>query len=283
MAIPKKVVERIKQQIKRYQTILADAKGRDISEADTVTILVDMLSDVFGYNKYAEVTKEFAIRGTYCDLAVKVGADTRFLIEAKAIGVPLKDNHVKQAIDYAANIGIEWVVLSSGVHWQIYKVHFQQPIDKSLVFEMDLLQANPRDPQLIECLGNLTREGFTESSMTTFYQQQQVTNRFSLAAMLLSEGVLLALRKEIKRVAPKLKVESAMLAATLRDEVLKREVFESDEAKQAVQFLKKAKRASDRGKAQGKTAASKNDEPRIQEPTPQISNTSAPNGDISHT
>jgi hypothetical protein len=44
-------------------------KDRDVSEADTVTIVKDLLAEVFGYDKYAELTGEFAIRGTYCDLA----------------------------------------------------------------------------------------------------------------------------------------------------------------------------------------------------------------------
>jgi hypothetical protein len=203
-----------------------------------------MLADVFGYNKYTEITKEFAIRGTYCDLAVKVGSDIRFLIEAKAIGVELKDNHVKQAIDYAANEGIDWVVLTNGAFWQIYKVHFKQPIDKTLILEWDVLNANIRDQQLIECLGNLTREGFTQSSMTVFYQQQQTTSRFSLATLLLSEPVLKSLRKEIKKIAPKLKIDTDGLAEIIRGDIFKREILESDEAKQAAQFLKRAMRSA---------------------------------------
>lgn len=251
MAISKRVADRIRQQLKRYQSILTEAKGRDINEPDTVTILIDMLADVFGYNKFTEVTKEFAIKGTYCDLAVKV-EKLRFLIEAKAVGVPLKDNHIKQAIDYAANEGVEWVILTNGVQWQIYKVQFQQPIDKTLVFEVDVLQSNPRDPQIIEYFGNLTKEGFTLSSMETFYRQQQVTSRFSLAELLLNERVLKALRKEVRKIAPKLKIDTETLAATLRNEVLKREVIDSDEAKQATHFLKKASRSASKAKSGGK-------------------------------
>src|SRR5579872_2150282 len=115
MAISKRVIDRIAMQLKRYQVILADAKNRDISESDTVVIVGDMLSDVLGYKKYTEIATEFAIRGTHVDLAVKIGEDIRFLVEAKAIGVLLKDTHVKQAIDYGANHGIEWVILTTGM------------------------------------------------------------------------------------------------------------------------------------------------------------------------
>lgn len=57
--VPKKVSERISQGIKKYQPLLAAAKSRDVGEADTVTLIKDMLSDVFGYDKYSEVTSEY--------------------------------------------------------------------------------------------------------------------------------------------------------------------------------------------------------------------------------
>jgi hypothetical protein len=99
MATPKKALDRIAANLKRYQSILSAAKTRDVSESDTCVIVADMLADLLGYDKYAEVTTEFAIRGTFVDLAVKVDGQVRFLIEVKAIGVDLKDGHVKQAID----------------------------------------------------------------------------------------------------------------------------------------------------------------------------------------
>ncbi len=249
MGISKKVEDRISTQLKRYQAVLVDAKNRDISESDTVVIIVDMLSDVLGYKKYTEITTEHSVRGTYVDLAVKVGKDVRFLVEAKAIGVSLKDNHVKQAIDYGANNGIEWVILTNGLNWQVHKVHFKQPIDHSLVFEMNVLEENPRAPQVIECLGNLSREGFEQSSMTTYYQQQQITNKFSIAALLLSEPLLVALRREIRRLSHGVKIDVDELKGILETEVLKRDVFDGDEARQAAEYVKKASRAAERAKA----------------------------------
>jgi hypothetical protein len=98
MAVSAKVATRISTQLKKYQTVLKAAEQRDISEADIVTIIADMLADVFGYDKYKEVISEHSIRGTSVDLAVTVGEKKRFLIEAKAINIELKDQHVKQAV-----------------------------------------------------------------------------------------------------------------------------------------------------------------------------------------
>ena len=253
MAIAKKVLDRLAQQLKKYQTILSEAKDRDVSESDTVVIIGDMLADMFGYKKYVEITTEFAIRGTYVDLAVKVGSDVRFLIEAKAIGQTLKDAHVKQAIDYGANHGIEWVILTNGFVWQVYKIHFRQPIEKSLIFEIDLLQINAKDAKFLECFGNLSRECFTQSTMTAFFQQQQATSKFSIAALLLSEPMLQALRKELRKFSSSLKIEDEQLAKILQNEVLKRETVDGEEAKQAQDFLKQA--AKQAAKAKAKTAS----------------------------
>src|SRR3954452_19444524 len=96
-SIPKKVTERLTAALKRFQPVLTASKARDDGEADTVMIVTDMLAGVFGYDKYSDVTAEYAIRGTYCDLATKLDGTIQALIEVKAVGLDLKDQHVKQA------------------------------------------------------------------------------------------------------------------------------------------------------------------------------------------
>ncbi len=125
--------------IKRFQAILASAKARDIGEADTVTIVTDMLAEVFGYDKYSEITSEYAIKSTYCDLATKIDGAIQSIIEVKAIGLDLKDQHVKQAIDYADNQRVDWVALTNGVVWRVYKVLFAKPINFEMVISTILI------------------------------------------------------------------------------------------------------------------------------------------------
>ena len=40
---------------------------------------------------------------------------------------------MKQAVDYAANQGIEWVALTNGNIWRVFRVIFAKPIDADLV------------------------------------------------------------------------------------------------------------------------------------------------------
>lgn len=242
MAIPAKVSNRISGNIKRYRTILLEMQKRDVSEADTVTVINDMLADLCGYDKYYEVTSQYAIRGTYVDLAVKVAEEIRYLIEVKAIGINLRDLHVKQAIDYAANQGIEWVVLTNGAVWRIYKVHFGQPIEKILVSEIDLLASGIKTDVIIECFGNLSKECFSKSTMADLLREKQITNKFTVAAILMTDEVLESLRKEIRRLSG-IRVDLAYLRALMAEDIVKRDLLDGDEAQAAAQTLKKMQRS----------------------------------------
>jgi len=242
-SIPSKVATRLVAGIKRYQSILAGAKSRDLGEADTVRIITDMLADVFGYDKFVEITSEFAIRGTYCDLAIKLDAVIQSLIEVKAIGLDLKDSYVKQAVDYAANQGVDWVVLTTGIVWRIYKVTFTKPIDQELVVEFNFCDLNPKRTEDIELLYLFAKEGWVKSALGDFETQKQALSRFFLGQLVISDPVLDMIRRELRRMSPDVRIEREQIRGVLLAEVLKREVVEGEKAEEA---RKKISRAANR-------------------------------------
>lgn len=239
-SIPKRVGTRLIAGIKKFQPILAMAKSKDINESDTVVILNDMLGEVFGYEKYAEITSEFSIRSTYCDLAIKIDGKLAVLLEAKAIGIELKDAHVKQAIDYAANQGVDWVVLSNGFHWRIYKVIFAKPIGQELVCEFDFPSLDPKDETHLQFLYLLTKEGWAKSAVGDFHEQKQALSRFHIGAAILNETVLNAIKRELKRVSPDVRIETDQIREVITQEVMKREILENEKYRQAEKAIERA-------------------------------------------
>ena len=231
--IPKKVIDRFIKAVPRFQKVLQIAKDRDVNESDTVSVINDIFGDVFGYDKYLEVTSEFAVRSTYCDLAIKIEDKVQFLIEVKAIGIDLKDSHIRQAIDYGANHGAQWVVLSNGIEWRVYRIRFEQPINFDLVCSYNFLSLNPKDEKDQECLFILSKEGLSKNSRDDFYDKVQSVNRYVMGSLILSEPVLSLIRRELKRLAEGVRVEVDEVEAIIRSEVLKREVVEGDEAEAA--------------------------------------------------
>jgi len=231
--VPVRVADRLIAGIKRFQQILASAKARDVNESDTVILVTDMLSEIFGYDKYSEITSECSIRGTFCDLGIKIGGSFQFLIEVKAIGLELKHSFTKQAIDYSANQGTEWVILTNGEIWRAYKVSFGKPIDYEQVLEINLSQINPKNADDIEMLYNLTKEGWLKSVLGEFHMQQQALSRFSLAAMVVSQPVLEVIRRGLRKLSPDIKINVDQIRNVMTREVLKREVVEGEKAEEA--------------------------------------------------
>lgn len=204
---------------------------------------------MFGYDKYTEITSEYMIKGTYCDLAVTLAGKLQILIEVKAIGLELKDAHLKQAVDYAANQGVEWVMLTNGSVWRIYRVIFAQPISQDLVYECDLLSIHPKNRAQVEHLFLFAKEGQSKSVLDSFHAQRQATNRHLLAALLLTDPVLNIVRRELRRAFPDVRVDVRELRDELRQEVLKREVTEGEQADEARRRLHKAQGRALRARA----------------------------------
>lgn len=244
--IPARVKERLVTGIKKFQPILRKAKDKDINESDTVTIIADMFSDIFGYDKYSEVTSEYTVKKTFCDLAIEIKQEIVLLIEIKAAGLMLKDDHVKQAVDYGSNAGIEWIVLTNGVYWKVFRVIFAKPIAHELIYEFDFLELSTKKQADLEMLFYLSKESMAKSSenlLSKLAAQKQVLNHAFIGNLLLTQPILDAIRKQIKKAAPDTKVTAGEIKDILTVGVIKRDVFEgerSQEAKKRVQKYEKA-------------------------------------------
>ncbi|HUY37071.1 MAG TPA: type I restriction enzyme HsdR N-terminal domain-containing protein [Pirellulales bacterium] len=247
MPIPKKVAERTAAGVKKFKPIVADAKSRDIGESDTVNIVVAMLSEIFGYDAFTEVTSEHAVKATRCDLAVKLDGSVQFLIEVKAIGKEPKDPHIDQAVNYGANLGIDWVVLTNAETWRVYRLVFAKPIDFELVFEFRMGDVDPKSAACLEMLYTLTKEGWQKAALAALYEHKKAMSRYCLGAIALSEPILKMIRRELKRLSPNVSVDVDELRQALESDVIKRDVLEGEKADAARKQVAKKKRASKAG------------------------------------
>ena len=241
--IPAKVNNRLIDGIKRFKPIVTRARDKDVNESDTVAIITDILSEVFGYDKYSDITSEFAIKKTYCDLAIKVGGQPRLLLEAKAAGLNLKEQFIKQAVDYGSNSGIEWVVLTNSVQWKVYRIIFGKPIVSELVYEFDFTQINPKKDKDLELLYYLTKEAMTKTGkafLDEYHSHKQILNKFTLSQVLISEPVLDSIRKTLKKISPDTKCTNEEIYHIINDEIVKRDVLDDEKTAAAKKLVTKA-------------------------------------------
>ena len=257
--VPAVTLKRLNSAVPKFKKILEQAKERDVNESDTVTIVTDMLEEIFGFDKYSEITREFAIQGTYCDLAIKTDKAVDYLIEVKAIGLGLKDNHLKQAVNYASREGIRWVVLTNGVDWQIHRVTLDTKVTSEELCSINMTEVNPKKGDDASLLFLLCKRSLIKDNIDKFYEHKQSFNRYTVGALLCSEPVASVVRREIRKIKPGVKVSSDDIQDMINDEVIKREIIDSDSGLEAQKAVKKFYRSQSRAKITKKVEAKTED------------------------
>lgn len=247
--IPSVVDKRLNSAVPKFKKILLSAKERDVNESDTVTIVTDMLEEVFGFDKYSDITREFAIQGTYCDLAIKTGKTVDYLIEVKAIGLDLKDSHLKQAVNYASREGIKWVVLTNGLVWEIHRVTLDSKVVNEHLCTINFETSNPKRADDAEILFLLCKRGLIKDNIDKYYEYKQSINRYAVGALLGSDTVAAVVRRELRKMNPGINVSTEEIQELINTQVLKREVIDSDSGTDAKKQLDKYIRSQKRAKA----------------------------------
>lgn len=163
----------------------------------------------------------------------------RFLLEAKAIGLDLKDDYIRQAIDYGANGGVDWVILSNGCIWRVYKISFAKPIDKEMVYEIDFLKLSQKKQTDLDMLYCISKEGLGKSILEEYHLQKQALSRFFIGQIILTDGVIDSIKKVLKKVSPEVKIANEEIKLVLLNEVLKREVLEGEKVEEAKKKISK--------------------------------------------
>lgn len=238
--IPTKVQTRLTSGLKKFQSIVSTARTKDINESDTVVIITDILSDLFGYDKYSEITSEQAVKKTFCDLAIKIDGKVRFIIEVKAAGLDLKEDHIKQAVDYGSNAGVDWVILTNGSSWKVFKIIFGKPVSNELVYEFDITQLNSKKENDLELLYYVCKESLGKSVLADFHLQKQTFSKFFVGQLIISEPIVDSVRKIMKKLYPEVRVSNEEIMELIKTEVLKREVLEGEKAEEAKKKVIKA-------------------------------------------
>ena len=243
---PKQFENLVTDRIKYFQQILNRSLDSDENEANTITIIKDMLAQMFGYDKYEEITSEYQIKNKYCDIGIQINKELIMLIEVKSIGTTLKDRHAEQAVNYAAHEGNNWVILTNGIQWNIYYITTKK---KSGIQDDALCSFNILNDKLDDLLPKiycLSKLGVKKDSLTAFKQHYSIMNEYIVTALLMSPSMLYRIKKELRRLFATL--NNRNLSSTIREEkicqlmeslIIKRMVLESDQFSEAKKEIDK--------------------------------------------
>src|SRR3989344_506936 len=132
-------IKQLEKRLRQYRNkYLTRKHNLELDESGTRLMVNNFLTDVLGYIELEDVKTEYNIRGEYADYVIQLARKKHFVIEVKSIQLDLNSKHLRQSVSYAANEGIDWIVLFNGKQVQLYRLIFAKPISVQLVFSFDL-------------------------------------------------------------------------------------------------------------------------------------------------
>jgi predicted type IV restriction endonuclease len=216
-----KAKERIKSGLRKHINLVAKATDGKWQEADTRKIVLKTLVELLGWDEFENITGEYAIKGTYADYAIQKGGRVLAVVEIKQIGLKLNDNHIRQATNYAINEGVEWVFLTNGDAWNVYRIVFENKIpDAKSVFSISIADPDLKPAEKAEKLYLMSEEAFRKEELAAHYDRHVALSGENLALCILSEPVLNAIRVQIKNNTGH-KVANSELATLILERVVR--------------------------------------------------------------
>lgn len=81
----------------------------------------------------------------------------------------MKQDHIKLAIYYRVNSGLDCVILTNGVSWKIYKIMFSNKVYHDLVFEFNFIDLSLKKENDMEMLFMILKESFSKSVLSDLH------------------------------------------------------------------------------------------------------------------
>lgn len=214
--------ERVRAAVRRYSKPLADLVARDANEGDTRFLVTDFLTDGLGFDKYADLTTEYQVKGEFADYGIRIDKQLVAFIEVKRCATKLNERHLRQVQMYAVNEGVEWMILTNGQVWQVYHLTAGLPVGIDLAVEVDLL-GEVSLGQKADAMFYLSKDAMRRRLLDDLWKIRKATSPASIASILKSDVVLDAVRKELRRRSG-YNAEKTEIARVITHEVLQKDL-----------------------------------------------------------
>ncbi len=187
----------ISRNLKKYIPLFQQAYEQNINEAETSLRVGKFLEEVLGYDVFQDITKEHTVKDRFVDYAIKLNGKVVFFIEIKQAGIELREKHIEQASNYAANAGVSWVVLTNGRCWQLYHLTFEDGIQSDLILSADLLSGDLKD--IYSKISLLHKKSVLKGEHEDYYAKIKVLSPKSIIQAIFQENTLRMIRGHLKK------------------------------------------------------------------------------------
>ena len=191
-------IKLLEKNLKEYKKRFLTRDHEGLDEASTRLMINNFLIDILEYAEFEEIKTEYNISGEYADYVIQIGRKKHFIVEVKSISLDLNDKHLRQATNYAINEGIDWVLLTNGNTFILYRILFNKPISIKKVFEHDMskeknLQSASKDIHL------LSKKSIEKNELEKHWERFEVVEPTGLSNLLYHKAVVTSIRRVMRQ------------------------------------------------------------------------------------
>ncbi|MBI3984054.1 type I restriction enzyme HsdR N-terminal domain-containing protein [Candidatus Microgenomates bacterium] len=190
-------VNQLNGKLKNYKQRYLRKQYQALDESGTRLMVNYFLTEVLGYTELDEIKTEYQIRGEYADYVIQLQRKKHFVVEVKSIEIDLTDKHLRQSLSYAANEGVDWILLFNGRQVQLYKVNFGKPVTTKLIYAVDLMSPDDFKKSASQ-LVYLTKQSVARGELDDYWRRFNALAPENLCKLVYSEEVAKLVRKELK-------------------------------------------------------------------------------------
>lgn len=190
-----------RDQVKAIRSLVKpalDMRDRDANEGDTRLLVTDVLVDVLGYDKYADLSTEYQTRGEFADYGLRIDGQLVAMIEVKRAAQKLTERHLRQVESYGLKEGVNWLILTNAVEWRLYRLDTDgaSPVEVTLAYTWNLETLSRAD---VEAFLDLHKQMVKRGRLEAAWTRISALSAPNLRQRLLSNKVVTAVRLDVKR------------------------------------------------------------------------------------
>jgi predicted type IV restriction endonuclease len=197
----KKKSHSLRDKIRAARSMIQDIVDIDANEAETRRRLERIFVDVLGYDEWKDLTREKSVRGAgdteHVDFAVKIEREFKFFVELKRVSAVLAPKHLKQAVRYAIDSGINWVVLTNSVQWEVYHIEYGKPPKHAMVLNFDFLKDDIG--LLVKKMPLLSKKIVKRGGLDNLWSKTKSLSVGNLLKAILADDSIRAIRRNIRK------------------------------------------------------------------------------------
>lgn len=187
--------KRLREYRKKY---LTKKQNMDVNESATRIMVNYFLTEVLQYEELEDIKTEYTIKGEYADYVIQLKRKKHFIVEVKSIELDLNERHLRQSLAYAANEGVDWILLFNGRQIQLYRVIFAKPISTHQVFDLDLRDLSAMRKASFD-LVNLMKHSILMNDLEIYWKRFDALTPESLIRTVYTKDVINAIRLKVKK------------------------------------------------------------------------------------